>query len=292
MDDAQPHQGRKTDRRPAVVGEGEKGAAIGDESAMQREAIHRGGHAVLADAVVDVVAGERATRDRSLRLGVREVRMRQVRRAADQSGNCPGNAVEHLLRGLPRRQLRTLAGKALAQFRRGLGIGLRQGNGLALDEQLALRGRRAFVAVEPGKTLDLPALSDHPPCLEDRDRHHEGLIVPAERPARRRCLLGAERRAMRLLGALAVRRAIADDGAAGDQRRSCRSRALRQSPAQPLRGRGRRHGGPTSRTPQSARADHRKWPARSARRWRCRCRRTARSGGRAGDDRRARSPPG
>ena len=152
MDDAQPHQRRKTDRRPAVVGEGEKGAAIGDESAMQREAIHRGGHAVLANSVVDVAAGERTTRHRSLRFGMREVRMRQVRRAADQSGNCPGNAVEHLLRGLPRRQLRTLAGKALAQFRRGLGIGGRQGNGLALDEKVALPGCRAFVAVKPGET--------------------------------------------------------------------------------------------------------------------------------------------
>ena len=216
-----PHQGRKADRRPAVIGEGEEGAAIGNEAAMQREAVHRGRHAVLADAVMDVVAGERVARDRRLRLGMRQVRMRQVGRAADRSGNCPGDAVEHLLRSLPRRELRTLGGKALAQFRRGLGIGVRQGNRLALDKQVALLGRRAFVAIEPGETLDLPALPDHPPCFQDRDRHHEGLIVPAERSPRRRGLLGAERRAMRLLGALTIRRAVADDGAAGDQRRSC-----------------------------------------------------------------------
>ncbi|MGY4486278.1 hypothetical protein ACVWWR_005469 [Bradyrhizobium sp. LM3.2] len=114
MNDADPHQGRKADRRTAVVGEGEEGAAIGNEAAVQREAVHRGRHAMLADAVMDVIACERVARHRSLRLGMRQVRMRQVCGAADQPGNRPGDAVEHLLRGLPRRELGTLGGKAFA----------------------------------------------------------------------------------------------------------------------------------------------------------------------------------
>src|SRR5207244_12701697 len=145
-----------------------------------------------ADAVVDVIAGEPVARDGGLRLGMRQVRMGQVGGAADQTGNRPCNSVEHLLRSLPRRELWTLGGKALAQFRRRLGIGTRQGNSLALDEQVALRWSRAFIAVEPGETIHLSALPDHPPRLLDRDRHHERLIIPAERPARGSCLLGAE----------------------------------------------------------------------------------------------------
>src|SRR6185312_11384477 len=100
----------------------------------------------------------------------------------------------------------------LAQFRRGLGIGVRQGNGFALDEEITLLRRRAFVAVEPGEAFDLAALADHPPRRRDGHRHDEWLIVPAERPPRQSRLLAAERRAMRLLGALPVRRAVADDG--------------------------------------------------------------------------------
>src|SRR3569623_23798 len=173
---------------------------------------------MLADAVVDVAAGECAALDRLLAPGMGQVRMRQVRRASDQFGDCSGDAVEHLLRGLPRRQFRTLSGKALAQFRRFDRIGARQGHGFALDEQRALFRRSSLIAVEPFEARDLPALPDHPPRLEDRDWHYEGLIVPAQCPARRRSLLGAERRAMRLLGTLTLRRTIAEDGAAGDQR--------------------------------------------------------------------------
>ena len=57
VDDALAHQRRQADRGPAVVGEHEEGAAIGNEAAVQRDAVHGRRHAVLADAVVDVAAG-------------------------------------------------------------------------------------------------------------------------------------------------------------------------------------------------------------------------------------------
>ena len=58
VDHALTHQRREPDRRAAIVGEDEEGAAIGHDAAMQGEAVHRRGHAVLAHAVMDVVAGE------------------------------------------------------------------------------------------------------------------------------------------------------------------------------------------------------------------------------------------
>ena len=54
---ADAHQRGQPHRRPRIVGEAEEGAAIGDQPAMQRDAVERGGHAVLADAVMNVAAG-------------------------------------------------------------------------------------------------------------------------------------------------------------------------------------------------------------------------------------------
>ena len=57
VDHADAHQRGQTDRRAAVVGEDQEGAAVGDDAAVQRHAVHRRGHAVLAHAVMDVAAG-------------------------------------------------------------------------------------------------------------------------------------------------------------------------------------------------------------------------------------------
>ena len=79
----------------AVVGEDQEGAAVGDDAAVQRHAVHRRRHAVLADAVVDVAAGvvaAAACPRRALRVGV--VRAGEVGRAADHLG--------HRLRRAPR----------------------------------------------------------------------------------------------------------------------------------------------------------------------------------------------
>ena len=47
----EPHCGTR------IVGEAEEGAAIGDQPAMQRDAVDGGGHRMLADAVVNVTVG-------------------------------------------------------------------------------------------------------------------------------------------------------------------------------------------------------------------------------------------
>ena len=51
-----PMQRAEADRRPAVVGKDQEGAAIGQDAAMLRHAVHRRGHAELADPVIDVAA--------------------------------------------------------------------------------------------------------------------------------------------------------------------------------------------------------------------------------------------
>ena len=61
-DDADAHQRGEADRRAAIIGEHQEGAAIGNDAAMQRHAVHRRRHAMLADAVMDIAAGEIARR--------------------------------------------------------------------------------------------------------------------------------------------------------------------------------------------------------------------------------------
>jgi hypothetical protein len=57
VDDALLHQRGHADGVAAVVAEGQEGAAVGDVAAVQRHAVHDGGHAEFAHAVVDVAAG-------------------------------------------------------------------------------------------------------------------------------------------------------------------------------------------------------------------------------------------
>jgi hypothetical protein len=59
MDHALLHQRGHADGVAAVVAEGQEGAAVGDEAAVQRHAVHDGGHAEFAHAVVDVAADRR-----------------------------------------------------------------------------------------------------------------------------------------------------------------------------------------------------------------------------------------
>ena len=72
MDHPQAHQRGEPDRRPHIVGEHQEGAGIGNDPAVQRHSVHRRGHAVLADAVMDEAAAgvRRGERRHALRPGV------------------------------------------------------------------------------------------------------------------------------------------------------------------------------------------------------------------------------
>ena len=56
VDDALFHQSAEADGGFAVICEDQEGAAVWDEAAIKCEAVHQGGHAVFADAVIEVAA--------------------------------------------------------------------------------------------------------------------------------------------------------------------------------------------------------------------------------------------
>ena len=96
VDHPHAHQRREPDRAAGVVGEHEERAAVGDEAAVQRDAVHRRRHAELAHAVAHVAAREIARPAAScMPLRDRQVRVRQVGRAAERRLD---RRVDHLQR--------------------------------------------------------------------------------------------------------------------------------------------------------------------------------------------------
>ena len=104
VDDAQAHQRRQTDRGPAIVGEHQEGAAVGDDAAMQRHAVHGRGHA-RARGCRNRRSGRPASARviglQRRRLGV--VRAGEVGRAADRVGQHRIDDLERFLARLARR---------------------------------------------------------------------------------------------------------------------------------------------------------------------------------------------
>ena len=83
VDDALAHQRGKPDRRPAIIGEDQERPGVGDDAAMQRHAVHRRRHGVLAHAVMDEAAGIIGRAHRRHALGAGIVGAGEVGRAAD-----------------------------------------------------------------------------------------------------------------------------------------------------------------------------------------------------------------
>ena len=138
MDHALLHQRRHADGVAAVVAEGEEGAAVGNEAAVQGNAVHDGGHAEFAHAVVDVAADPagavgdalscsasltspaRSKRSGGGALGVGEVGAGQVGRAPQHFGQGGSEGLQRELRG----------------FARGDGLRLRMGRHRRIDGDL------------------------------------------------------------------------------------------------------------------------------------------------------------
>ena len=212
--DRRAHQRRQPDRRAAIVGEHHERAAVGPQHPVQRDAVHRRRHAVFADAVVDVGAREIPRRDRFHALAAGEVRAGQIGGAADAERQ---DAVDHLQRHLAR-----LAGRHLGRGRRKLR--LVSGDGGGQGGRVAVAVARKGFAVGRGGEFGLPrrarlgaARRDPAPGGIDAVGDLERRVGPAQRGAGGLDLGGAERGAVHVVAALLVRRAKADDGAAGDQ---------------------------------------------------------------------------
>ncbi len=57
VDDADAHEGGQANGVAAIIGEDQECAAIRDQPTMQRNAVHCGGHGVLANAIKDIAPG-------------------------------------------------------------------------------------------------------------------------------------------------------------------------------------------------------------------------------------------
>ena len=96
-DRTQLHQSRHANGVAGVVREREERAAIGNETAVERNAVLDGAHAEFANAVADVATAH-VVACKTLHTGpVGEVRTRKVGRAAEQFGKSGGQGVESLL---------------------------------------------------------------------------------------------------------------------------------------------------------------------------------------------------
>ena len=163
----------KAQRRPAIIGEHQERAAIRDDPAMDRHAVHGGDHGVLADAVADVAAGivRRAKRRRGA--GAGQVGMGEVGRAADEARHRLRQQLERHLAGLAGGRGRPV-GRQLALVARSpphRGLPAAPGNGAR--ERAPRRSGRGRLALVPGGV---------PGTRPDRRRRAK---PPGSRPASR-----------------------------------------------------------------------------------------------------------
>ena len=218
IDRAHTHQRRQADRIAGIVREHQERAAIGDEAAMQVDAVHRGGHAEFAHAVADVAAGGLAGVLAVHRLDARQVRAGQVGRSAD-----------HLGQGRRQRLKRHLAGLAGRGFFRigeqfGAGVLQRrfiiagQGAGQAAVELGADRAGFRAQARFPCLALVGAPAADGQPFRGEIVRDGEGLGRPADGLFGQRSLVLAQGRAVDGIAAGLVGRAETDHRLHRDQR--------------------------------------------------------------------------
>ncbi len=211
---------------------------------MQRHAVHRRGHAVLADAVMDVAPGELPGVNGAMLAGLGEVRTGQVGRAADGLGQRAALTTSSAI-SRPCGSRPWLASSDSCALRKAAMRG-RQTPGIC-RRCSAARSVRCGASWSSRASHALRASAPRAPTPSpggmDRGRESTNGCVRSSRASARvrGDLVGAERRAMGLVRALLVRRAVADHRAAGDQRRLARiARAARRSRRRWPRGRGRR----------------------------------------------------
>ena len=219
VDDADAHQGCKADRRTAIVREDQEAAGIGDEAAVQRHAVHRRRHAVLAHAVVDVAAGEVGRGDRLGLAGLGVVGAGQVGGAADGFRQDAVDDFQRVFRSLAGGRVGLRLGELpLVGGDRGIEAAFEVA-GKAADELRLLLGVGLFEAGFPFLVRLGGAQAGEAPGVEHVGGNDEGFRFPVQRLAGGGNLFGAEGRAVDLVRAGLVRGAEADGRLAGDQGR-------------------------------------------------------------------------
>ncbi|MNM96841.1 hypothetical protein D3C81_1093330 [compost metagenome] len=219
VDHAQPHQRGHADGVARVVREGHEGAAVGDQPAVQRHAVHHRRHAELAHAVADVVAVPFVVDpDRSLHIG--QVGTGEVGRAAQQLRQGRRQRFQAELRGLARGDLALQCRGRIQQRHQCRIEAFRQPAIDTAQEFPGQFGMRGAIGGEARFPFSLPrrALDACVPGIGHVRRHGERLGLPAQRLAHGRDLRRAQRCAMDIVATGLGRGALADHGAAADQR--------------------------------------------------------------------------
>ena len=229
MDHPLLHQRRHPDRIARIIGKRQEGAAVRDEAAVQRHAVHHGGHAEFPHAITQVVAGAMVVDpDRGAHVG--QVRAGQVGRATEELRQRRADCFQHDLGRLACRQLLVQLARLMDQRIEAPGKACGHGAGLAPQQF----GRQVAV-------LRLVACKQAVPCLFQRRAARAGvpgggqlignvewLVTPAAAIAHGLDFIGAQRRAVHIMAAGLARGAMADHGLAADQRgrRLLRARSM------------------------------------------------------------------
>jgi len=154
--------------------------------------------------------------------------MGEIGRAAQQIRQRRDNCVDHLLRRLPAGNGRPFGRKTSTNIVQRLGSNVAN---FALKRTIVVSARSSIaltISIDPSQAGGLPARADGPPRRQYILRNFEWRMRPVQAGACSGNLLRPQRRPMRLLGALPLRCAIADHGAASDQRWTIRMPLLLQ----------------------------------------------------------------
>ncbi len=235
-DGADAHQRGQPHGRPRIVREGQEGAAIRDDAAMQRQPVDGGRHAVLADAVVDVALAVVQRGDVLGLAGLGVVGAGQVGGAADGLGHQPVDDLQRHFRRLAGGHLRPVGGQLLLVFDdRGVEA-LRQvapDAALELGPQLRIGLGQAALPVGAGLGARLARLRQLRECRPSPRRRRipvEELAEPrSPRPRAAACALRARLggRPKPMVVRQAMRHGFRSGGPARWRRRSPRGRGRR-----------------------------------------------------------------
>ena len=198
VDDAHAHQRGQSYGGTTIIGEHQERAGIGDDAAMQRHAVHGGGHAVFAHAVVDETAGVIGRAHRRHRFGARVVGAGEIGRAADHFRQCRDQALECEFASRAGGDVLRRGGEALLD--RTHRVGKRRLRQVAFHAALefgALSSIERGEALAPVGMRALRSLAGLAPSGQNVGGNVEWRVAPAQLLARAFDLVGAERRTMR-----------------------------------------------------------------------------------------------
>ncbi len=216
------HQRGHTHGIACVLHEHQEGRTVGNQTAVQGDAVHDRGHAELAHAVIHVVARGIFGDYRLATLPQRQVGAGQVRRSAEQFRQQRAKGIQAVLAGLAAGDGLTL-GSYLADELTGLlgevGRQLARHPALELGRQGREFGLIRSEALVP-LVLGVGTLLLGVPLGVDLRGNLERAVLPAQRLAGQGDFGVTQGSAVGFFLALLVRRTEADDGLAADQRRT------------------------------------------------------------------------